>query len=310
MILRSLSDLLPRWKRGAISIGNFDGVHRGHQVLIRQLVKQARTKGGPALVFTFDPHPAEILRPQHVPPPLTWIKRRAELLGQLGVDAVLAYPTDMNLLGLKAEDFFREVVVNGFAAAAMVEGPNFFFGKDRGGNVTSLRELCQRHDIDLEIVAPQVEPDGTFVSSSLIRHALSQGRLEQANAWLTHPYRIRGRVVAGEQRGRQLGFPTANLAHIENLIPSVGVYAGRVRIDRSNYPAAINIGPNPTFAESNHKVEVHLIDFDGDLYQQRLEVDFLKRLRDIQAFDSVSHLRRQLDIDVNMAKAVADGESS
>lgn len=280
-----------------MAIGNFDGVHLGHARIVERLLERAKEVGGPAIVFTFDPHPVRLLRPEHAPPPLTWTDRKADLLSQLGVDAMLAYPTDDALLALSPQDFFSRIVRESLAAKAMVEGPNFYFGRNRAGTIDVLRELCDGSGISLDIVEP-LQASGDFVSSSRVRKLIQAGDVSSAAELLTQPYRIRGMVTHGAARGAKLGFPTANLDAIDTLLPALGVYAGRAVLPDQSWPAAINIGPNPTFGEQAVKVEVHLIGFSGSLYGQPIEVDFISRLRDIRRFASVEELKKQLAEDV------------
>jgi riboflavin kinase / FMN adenylyltransferase len=300
-LLRSLNNLPDDLRHGAMSIGNFDGVHRGHARLVERLLARARELGGPAIVFTFDPHPVRLLRPESAPPPLTWTDRKAQLLDELGVTAVLAYPTDEALLALSPEAFFCQIVQEKLAAGAMVEGPNFFFGHNRLGNIDTLARLCGSAGIALEIVQP-VHVAGQIVSSSRVRAAVTAGDVDLARQLLTRPYRIRGMVTHGARRGARLGFPTANLEAIDTLLPAQGVYAARAFALAGNWPAAVNIGPNPTFGEQTLKVEAHLIGFDGSLYGQPLEIEFLSRLRSIKPFESIEALRAQLTRDIAAAK--------
>lgn len=295
-------------RAGAVSIGNFDGVHLGHARIIERLVAQARAVGGPAVVFTFDPHPVRLLRPEQAPPPLTWTDRKVELLAKLGVDCVVAYPTDRELLGLPATSFFTQIVCEQLQAQALVEGPNFFFGRDRQGNVDTLGQLCRAAGITLEVVEPLVI-DGQLVSSSRIREAITAGRIDEARECLTQPYRIRGMVTHGAARGAKLGFPTANLAAIDTLVPGAGVYAGRAMARGATRPAAIHIGPIPTFGDPLPKVEVHLLNFSGTLYGEPLEVDLLTRLRHVQAFANVEELKTQLRQDVAMVRKLLGDEN-
>lgn len=303
-LVRDLSVEAPRWQHGAVSIGNFDGVHQGHARIIRELRRRAEAVGGPVVVFTFDPHPVRLLRPDAVPPPLTWTERKAELLEQLGVDWILAYPTDERLLRLTAEEFFDEIICRQLQARAIVEGPNFYFGRNRAGDVDRLRTLCEAREISLTIVEP-LQTAGEYVSSSRVRDLIRNGEVGRANEMLTQPYRIRGLVTHGAARGGKIGFPTANVSAVETLLPALGVYAGRAWVDGKAWPAAINLGPNPTFGEQALKVEVHLIGFHGTLYGQLLEVDFLQRLRDIRPFASVEDLKLQLADDVAAARRIA-----
>ncbi len=283
-----------------MAIGNFDGVHRGHARIVERLIARAREFGGPAMVFTFDPHPVRLLRPEHAPPPLTWTDRKADLLQQLGVDAMIAYPTDKALLALSPQDFFRRIVRESLAANAMVEGPNFYFGRNRAGTIDVLRGLCEESKISLDIVEP-LTVSGDFVSSSRVRKLLQAGEVSAAAELLTQPYRIRGMVTHGAARGAKLGFPTANLDAIDTLLPALGVYAGRAILPERTWPAAINLGPNPTFGDQAVKVEVHLIGFAGSLYGQPIEVDFIARLRDIRRFGAAEELKAQLAKDIAAA---------
>jgi riboflavin kinase/FMN adenylyltransferase len=238
-----------------------------------------------------------LLRPEAAPPPLTWTDRKAELLADLGVDAIVAYPTDEGLLALSPEDFFRRIVREQLQAQAMVEGPNFYFGKGRAGDIRRLGELCVASGMSLEVVEP-LTAEGQLVSSSRVRQLIQSGDVDAARQLLTQPYRIRGLVTHGAGRGHKIGFATANIEAIDTLLPAPGVYAGRAITGATIWPAAINIGPNPTFGEHALKVEVHLIDYAGSLYGQPLEVDFLSRLREIQPFASVDALKAQLARDV------------
>lgn len=302
-LLRQLTDLPAELRGGAVTIGNFDGVHHGHARIVERLIESARRVGGPAIVFTFDPHPVRLLRPALAPPPLTWTDRKAELLGELGVDGMIAYPTDEALLALEAEEFFQRIVRDKLAAKAMVEGPNFCFGKARRGTVQLLSNLCDSSGVALDVVEP-LKVEGDYVSSSRIRECIARGDVDSARRFLTQPYRIRGMVTHGAGRGAKIGFPTANVAAIDTLLPGVGVYAGRALVETTPWPAAINIGPNPTFGEQALKIEVHLIGFSGSLYGKPLEVDFLARLRDTRPFASVHDLTDQLAKDVMRAKEI------
>jgi riboflavin kinase/FMN adenylyltransferase len=300
-IIRQLKDLPSNARGGAVAIGNFDGVHRGHVAIVRRLLERAKAVRGPAIVFTFDPHPVRLLRPEQCPPPLTWTERKAELLKTNGVDWIVAYPTDEALLNLSAQDFFDKIVRGAIDAKAMVEGPNFYFGHNREGTIARLEELTAAAGITLDVVPP-VEVDGELASSSRVRQLIASGDIAAANRLLSQPYRIRGIVTHGAGRGAKIGFPTANLAGIDTLLPAPGVYAGRAWVGGEGWPAAINLGTSPTFGDESIRVEVHLIGDDESLYGQPMEVDFVARLRDIRPFPSVDALVEQLRIDVAEAK--------
>jgi riboflavin kinase/FMN adenylyltransferase len=306
---------------GAVAIGNFDGVHRGHAALVAELRRKAETLGGPAVVVTFDPHPLKLLRPDLFQPVLTTAAHRAELLLACGADHVLLLQTNSDLLNLTAEEFYRQVIRERLAARCLVEGMNFGFGRGREGNVETLRRLGKEAGIDL-IVVPPVKWEDKPVSSSRVREALLRGDVQEAARLLNRFYRLRGVVVTGRRRGHTLGFPTANLEQIETLLPGDGVYAVRATLPspggdkagslssrtgdtEGGWPGAANIGPNPTFGEQAQKVEVHLIGFQGDLVGHALAVDFIARLRDTRTFRTVDELVEQLHLDISEAEKIA-----
>ncbi len=292
------------FRGGAVTIGNFDGVHRGHAQIVARARQLAARRGGPTVVFTFDPHPAQVLRRDAAPIPLTTTARKAELLESLGVDCLVAYPTDRAFLQYDAESFFRRVLCDDLAAKAIVEGRDFRFGRGREGDVATLARYCALAGMTFEVVEPLIEA-GQVISSSRVRSLLAAGEVDEACGLLTQPYRLSGIVALGAQRGRTLGFPTANLSATATLVPGEGIYAGRAVVDGRTYAAAISLGPNVTFDENERKIEVYLIDFSGDLYGRPLSVDFMSRLRDIMRFDSTEALIRQMKADVEAARAVA-----
>ena len=295
--LRNLDAIPETLRGGAVAIGNFDGVHLGHARLIERLHAMAQHVAGPAVVFTFDPPPARILHPEAAPEPLIWMDRKIEILTELGVDATVIYPTNKAFLALEARAFFDHVVHEQLEAKAMVEGPNFFFGHNRTGNVEVLHAFCAEANMPFEVAAP-VEAAGQIVSSSRIRALVAAGQLDEARLMLGRPYRIRGLVVRGAGRGRQIGYPTANVGQIDTLMPGAGIYAARACVENVWHPAAVNLGPNPTFDEEGLKVEAYLIGFEGDIYDQPIEIDFLARLREIKRFASVAALVDQMAKDV------------
>jgi len=300
---------------GVISIGNFDGVHRGHAQLLTTVRRRADEIGGPAIAVVLDPHPATILRPEFAPEKLTWIERRAERMSGLGIDYLVTCHTTHEFLQQSAETFFAALVVDQLACRGIVEGPNFFFGHDRAGDVSRLGSLCQAAGITLDIVEPTLA-DSQWISSTRIRRLLQSGQVEQAAQWLESYHRLRGTVIRGDQRGRQIGFPTANLGNVDVVVPAPGVYAGRARVGTRTYDSAIHIGPRPTFespvrsnddenASTNSlgsNVEVHLLNYTGDLYGQELLVDVIARVRDIVRFDSARQLANQLTKDVEQVR--------
>jgi riboflavin kinase/FMN adenylyltransferase len=294
---------------GVLTIGNFDGVHRGHAALLAEVRDHARALQLSAVVMTFDPHPLLLLRPELYQPTLTTLDERSRLLHAMGADHVLIVHTEPALLQLSARDFFQRVIRDHVRAEVLVEGPNFAFGHNREGTTQTLAAYCEQAGIALKIV-PLMQAEGVTVSSSKVRQALQSGDIDGANRLLGHPYRLSGVVGMGQRRGQLLGFPTANLTQVATLIPGDGVYAVRAWIDSQTWAGAANVGPNPTFGEQSHKVEVHLIGFQGDLYGRTLAIDFLSRLRDTRRFDSVDQLLTQIRVDIQLAaKRAADLDS-
>lgn len=291
------------YRRGFVSIGNFDGVHRGHQSMIAELVSKAARASVPSVVLTFDPHPVALLRPEHAPPSLCTVEHKVELLTQFGVDCVIVYPTDRDFLSRSPIEFFEQIVQAELQASGLVEGPNFFFGHDRQGNVATLHALCDAAGIELDVISPVVV-GSCLVSSSAIRSQILAGSMASAVEMLGHPFRLRGTVVKGAERGRLIGFPTANLSNITTLLPADGVYAGAALFESHRFPAAIHIGSNPTFEESCRKVEVHVLDFRGDLYGRELDVDLVDRVRATERFPDVEALKAQLAQDVAAIRQV------
>ncbi|HEV3436530.1 MAG TPA: bifunctional riboflavin kinase/FAD synthetase, partial [Gemmata sp.] len=293
----------PQFLGGAVTVGNFDGVHLGHRALVAAARAQADLLGGPAVAVTFDPPPHQLLYPGPIRPPLTTLSERAELLNAASADHVVILRTSPALLALSPEAFFEDVLVRQLGAKAVVEGPDFRFGRNRAGSNDMLRKLCIAVGIAFEEVS-QLRYRGEPVSSSRVRAAILRGEVEFATELLARPYRITGTVVTGAKRGRTIGFPTANLSDVPTVLPGNGVYAVRAMVDEQKYPAAANIGPNPTFGEEAQKIEVHLIEFSGDLYGKSLAVEFIARLRDTRPFGGVAELVEQLNQDVAVAKRV------
>jgi riboflavin kinase/FMN adenylyltransferase len=273
--------------------------------LLARLRARADAAGVPALAITFDPHPVALLRPEKAPVPLVWLEREIALLQSAGATEVGVFRTGRWLLELSAREFFDRVIRDQIAARGIVEGPNFAFGHDRLGDVTILGEWCATAAIEFEVVEATVIDD-RLVSSSLIRQCLGEGRVHDAARFLGRPHRIRGRVTRGAGRGAGLGFPTANLADIDTLVPGEGVYAGFAWVDGHGpaWPAACNLGPNPTFGETARKIEAHLIGFAGDLYGRTIELDYLERLRDTRKFAGLAELLSQLDVDIQRTRQI------
>lgn len=308
MTLEDLTPVPPEYRGAYLAIGNFDGVHRGHAHLIDRLRARAAAAGAPALALTFDPQPVALLRPESAPVPLVWTERKVALLKAAGATGVGVFHTGPWLLHLPARAFFEQVILRQFEARGMVEGPTFRFGHDRQGNVEILSAWCAEAKLDFEVATPTLIDD-QIVSSTRIRHCLAEGKTAEAMRLLGHPHRIRGVVVRGAGRGAGLGFPTANLEHVDTQIPLDGVYAARALIDGHGpeRPAACHIGPNITFGEQARQVEVHILDYSAELYGRSIELDLLDRLRPTQRFENLDGLLAQMRVDVERARAITAG---
>ncbi len=304
-IWRSTDDVPTDLGRTAVVIGNFDGVHLGHQRVIARARGIADDEGLTLVAVTFDPHPMAVLRPEHAPQILTTIETRAELLGSAGVDDVFALPFDRQIAGWSPEEFVDQILVNTLQAAAVVVGANFRFGHRASGDVATLREAGERHGFRAEGIPLDGGPQ--VWSSTYVRTCLATGDVAGAAEALGRPFAVRGTVVEGEKRGRDLGFPTANVpTDTVTAVPADGVYAGWLRrFDTGEVlPAAISVGTNPTFdGERDRRVESYVLDRDDlELYGVEVEVSFVERLRGMVAFESVERLVEQMHDDVDRAR--------
>ncbi|KPI13882.1 riboflavin biosynthesis protein RibF [Actinobacteria bacterium OK074] len=309
---RGLEDIPQDWGRSVVTIGSYDGVHRGHQLILQHTVERARELGVPSVVVTFDPHPSEVVRPGSHPPLLAPHHRRAELMGELGVDAVLILPFTTEFSRLAPADFVVKVLVDKLHAKAVVEGPNFRFGHKAAGNVAFLTELGRTYDYDVEVVDLFVSGDaggGLPFSSTLTRRLVAEGDVEGAREILGRPHRVEGVVVRGAQRGRELGFPTANVETLPHTaIPADGVYAGWLHVNGEAMPAAISVGTNPQFDGTERTVEAYAIDRVGlDLYGLHVAVDFLAYVRGQEKFDSLEALLKAMAEDVKRCRELIEG---
>ncbi|WP_329138755.1 bifunctional riboflavin kinase/FAD synthetase [Streptomyces sp. NBC_00670] len=311
---RGLEDIPQDWGRSVVTIGSYDGVHRGHQLIIRHAVERARELGVPSVVVTFDPHPSEVVRPGSHPPLLAPHHRRAELMAGLGVDAVLVLPFTKEFSKLSPADFVVKVLVDKLHAKAVVEGPNFRFGHKAAGNVAFLTEQGKTYDFEVEVVDLYVRGEaggGEPFSSTLTRRLVAEGDMAGAREILGRPHRVEGVVVRGAQRGRELGFPTANVETLPHTaIPADGVYAGWLHVGDEAMPAAISVGTNPQFDGTERTVEAYAIDRVGlDLYGLHVAVDFQTYVRGQATFDSLEALMDQMTADVAECRTLLDNQT-
>ncbi|MEZ6061080.1 MAG: bifunctional riboflavin kinase/FAD synthetase [Planctomycetaceae bacterium] len=297
------SDLSPAAAGGIVTVGNFDGVHRGHQRMLQTLRDVAAARASHSVVVTFHPHPITVLRPAAVLHRLTTPERRTDLLRRYGADHVVVLPVTMELLQREPEDFLQSVLIDQLHASGIVEGPNFHFGRNRSGDVRLLRKFCEQRGMAFQVI-DSVNDSEEMISSSRIRDLLIAGRVAEAVRLLGHPHQLRGRVSRGAGRGRGLGFPTANLVDTEVLLPAHGVYAAACRVDGVSYPAAVNIGPNPTFEDSAVKVECHIDGLTQDLYDRTLTVDLLTEIRALNTFATAEELTHQIRRDVDACRRI------
>ena len=287
-----------------VTVGSFDGVHRGHQAVLQEIHRRARAARRSSVLVTFDPHPLEVVNPAAAPPLLTTGPERLEILALSPLDYVLLVRFDRHLASLSPEEFVRRILVERCGLRELVIGHDHGFGRGRSGDVETLRRLGQSLGFDVDVVPP-VDFGGQHVSSSRIRRAVAGGDLASAAAMLGRPYGVVGRVGQGERRGRLLGVPTINLSELSprKLLPPDGVYAVRVEWRGGSAGGMMNQGPRPTFQDGRRVLEAHIFDFDGDLYGEWVRIEWVTRLRDIERFGSVEELGQQLERDRSQAVA-------
>ncbi|MCB5169968.1 bifunctional riboflavin kinase/FAD synthetase [Streptomyces bambusae] len=308
---RGLEDIPQDWGRSVVTIGSYDGVHRGHQLIIGQAVERARALGLPSVVVTFDPHPSEVVRPGSHPPLLAPHHRRAELMAALGVDALLILPFTAEFSQLSPADFIVKVLVEALHAKLVIEGPNFRFGHRAAGNTAYLAEQGETYDYEVEVIDLFVRGEaggGVPFSSTLTRTLVADGDVEGAAEILGRPHQVEGVVVRGAQRGRELGYPTANVDTLPHTaIPADGVYAGWLTAGGERMPAAISVGTNPQFDGKERTVEAYAIDRVGlDLYGQVVTVDFLAYVRGMAKFESLDGLLEAIADDVKRSRELTE----
>jgi len=300
---------VPAAARGAVlAIGNFDGVHRGHQALLRAASAIGRELGAPAGALIFEPHPREFFHPEEPHFHLTPLSQKLAIFERLGLDLAVVLPFDAELAALSADDFITRVLVDGLGARHVVIGHDFFFGKNRGGTPETMQAASARAGFGLTIISPVAE-DGEVFSSSVIRLRLAQGDVKGAARLLGRTWRVHGNVVGGAKRGSGLGFPTANIPLPRGTALGHGIYAVRVHVDGAQHDGAAYLGTRPTYDDGMPVLEVFLFDFDGDLYGREIEVEFVDFIRADRRFDSTEALIAQMQIDCARARQLlaADG---
>jgi riboflavin kinase / FMN adenylyltransferase len=302
-VLHFPDDPRPAWLvHPVLALGNFDGLHRGHLKIVERVRRGAAEHGGTPMAMTFDPHPSRIVRPDKAPPLLMTKAQRLEALDRAGIAAVAVVRFTTELSHWDPETFVRTVLVDWLRVSEVWVGANFLFGHDRSGNFSTLRTLGQRYGFRADKIDP-VRYKEFVVSSTRIRRLVAEGRMDEAGALLGHPYYIDGTVVAGKRRGRELGFPTANLQTENELLPPNGVYATTTTIDGVVHASLTNVGVRPTFGDTVKPIiEAYVLGFNGDLYGRPVRLGFVQRLRDERKFEDVDALRTQMEADRRRAE--------
>lgn len=303
-IIRDLNEITEPFPNACVTIGNFDGVHLGHQLLFEEVVQRAARCGGTSVAMTFDPHPLQILRPDGIKL-ISTCDQKAELIEHAGLDVLVIIPFSMKFAGISADFFVDEILLQTIGVKELVIGYDYAFGKGRGGNIDFLKNQGEEKGFSVTVVEAHYEND-MLVSSTKVRELVSEGRMADARVLLGRYYQIRGEVQLGKQRGgKEIGFPTANL-HIdrEDLIPKMGVYVCQVICEGKCYGGVLNIGVNPTFGEERLVAETHIFDFDQDIYGKPIKVNLLRFLRGEQKFSGIAELSTQIAKDVEQAKEI------
>jgi riboflavin kinase/FMN adenylyltransferase len=290
-----------------VALGNFDGVHVGHQAVLRRAVEEGRRRGSKVVAATFDPHPRAVLAPGNQPKLLTTLELRREALLRYGADEVREIRFDEELSRKSPEEFVRDVLVGEIGAEVVVVGENFRFGHRAAGNAGDLGRLMRRLGGEAYAVPVRSEDGESGISSTHIRALIAEGEVEEAAKLLGRPYVLRGEVIVGDRRGKSLGFPTANvLPDPDVVVPGRGVYAGFVCVGKDIYAACTNVGVAPTFQRGEGRVEAYLLDFEGDLYGRVVDVSFVRRIRPEKRFSGVDELKEQIARDVKEARRITN----
>lgn len=301
-IIRDLDSLQP-YPSPVVTLGNFDGVHVGHQLILRTAIDRARATGGSALAVTFDPLPSKVLNPVRAPRLIMTPEDKHELLRSFGLGGVIVLTFTQELSMLSPEEFVREYLRHRIGASAVVIGHNVSFGHARAGNADRMQRLGRELGFETTVVGP-VERDGIVVSSTQVRQLISAGEVKRAAALLGRPHFLRGLVEHGRERGRTIGFPTANIRSRTECLPADGVYATRIVVDDGSYPSITNIGMRPTFSEPERTIETHIFNFNRDIYDREVKLEIAERIRPERKFDSAQALAAQISADLQRAREI------
>ncbi|MFZ2633713.1 MAG: bifunctional riboflavin kinase/FAD synthetase [Desulfosalsimonadaceae bacterium] len=306
-VITDLTTIRQPFTRPVVTIGNFDGVHKGHQALFHQVIEKAESIQGTSVAMTFEPHPMRVLKKKKSPPLITLYEQKKELIAKTGIDVFICIPFDQSFAAITAARFIEDILVKTIGMRAIVIGRDYSFGKDRQGNAAFLQQHANRFGYEVIVTdwIPGTQRKADRISSTRIRETVMAGKVDAVVALLGRYYQIRGKVVSGRNRGgRLLGFPTANINLIDELCPKAGVYAVTVECRGEKYQGVANIGYSPTFDDHIFTVEVHLLDFNGDLYDQDIRVNFIRRIRDEQKFAGIDELSAQIAKDIQTGRDI------
>lgn len=292
------------FKKSVVTIGNFDGVHLGHQELLSRAIEKSKELDAPSIAITFDPHPLKSIRPDNPPSLITIHSQKKKLIEENGIENLLTICFSSEFANLGAIEFIEDILIKKLNAKAVIVGRDYMFGKNRQGNIDLLAEYGKKYDYEL-ILPEWIKFQGERISSTLVRKAVMDGKLDHAKSMLGRFYRINGEVIHGRDRGgKKLGFPTANIELADELCPKTGVYAVKVFLENQMYQGVANIGYSPTFDDHKFTVEVHILDFDEDIYGKKIRVDFVERLRGEVKFSGLNQLSAQIKEDALMARKI------
>jgi riboflavin kinase/FMN adenylyltransferase len=307
-IIEDLGKIAQPFTNAVVTIGNFDGVHIGHQALFRQVMERARSIGGTSVVVTFEPHPIRVLNCNKDFPLITLYEQKIELIGATGMETLVGIPFTPEFAATPAHTFVKEILCGLIGMKSVIVGQDYSFGKNREGNISLLKKMGTTCGFEV-IVAGWAELDGRRISSTAIRKLVREGEMGEAKALLGRYYQIRGTVIRGRDRGgRLLGFPTANLRLYDELCPKGGVYAITVELGEKRYPAVANIGYSPTFDNGKFSIEAHILDFDQDIYDKPIRLNFVQRLRGEKKFSGPDALAAQIDKDIAKGREILSAE--
>ncbi len=308
-LIDGIENLTEKFPYPVLAIGNFDGVHLGHQAIFRMLVDRAKKKNGTSMVFTFEPHPLRIIAPEKAPQLLTPFKEKVTLIKSSGIDVVICVNFTREFANIKAEDFVREMLLKTIGAKEILIGANYRFGKGRKGSPELLRKLGSKYGFKVSII-DEIKLNDVILSSSRIRTLIAKGKIEEASVFLGRHYSVIGIVIEGAKRGKSLlNTPTANIATFNELLPKDGVYAVTVDLDGKIYGGAANIGCKPTFKDKKFSFEVHILDFDNEIRGKTLRVSFIKRIRDEIKFSKIKDLAVQMKKDIDEIRQILSSEA-